>query len=339
MKKAVTFLPLILSVLALGLPALTSISGPAAPKKVILVTTTTGFRHSSIPVAEKTLQKLAEESKAFTIVDFCRQPEVQVPKRPQKPRDLKPDADDKAKARHEADMKKYETELAKWTPEMEAELRAAQGVFDEQMKANLAKLAPAALEAAGIDGVIFANTTGDLPLPDREGFIKWVEAGHAFIGMHSCSDTYHGFDLFKEMLQGEFAGHGAQVPADLHKADAEHPATAGLPDLWSLKQEEMYLIKNHDRAKLRALYFMKHHPNKPEEAGYFPVSWCRMAGKGQVFYTTLGHREDLWDDSADLAGRINPVEISRQFQQHILGGIQWALGLAPGSCQPNPEAN
>lgn len=336
MKIQTTIFTAALSALALGLPAFTG-TALAAPKKVILVTTTTGFRHSSIPVAEQTLQKLAEESKAYEIVDSCRQPDVQLPKKPQKPRDLKPDADDKAKARYAADMKKFEAEMAKWTPEMEAQLQAAQGQFDAQMKESLAKLDPANLTAAGIDAVMFANTTGDLPLPDREGFIKWIEAGHAFIGMHSCSDTYHGFDLFKEMLQGEFAGHGPQVPADLNKADPKHPSTVGLPDLWSLKQEEMYLIKGHDRGKLRALYFMKHHPNNPEELGYFPVSWCRMAGKGHVFYTTLGHREDLWDASEDLKGRINPVEISKQFQQHILGGIQWALGLAPGSCEPNPE--
>ena len=336
MKIASTFLTAASAALLLSLAGFTS-NATAAPKKVIVVTTTNGFRHSSIPSAEKTLEKLATESQAFVIVDYCRQPDVQVPKKPQKPRDLKPDADDKAKARYEQDVRKFEAELAKWTPEMEANLKAVQQQFDEQMKASLAKLAPAKLTAAGIDGVIFANTTGDLPLPDRDGFIKWVEAGHAFIGMHSCSDTYHGFDLFKTMLQGEFAGHGAQVPADLNKGDANHPATADLPDVWNLKQEEMYLIKGHDRDKLRALYFMKHHPNNPQELGYFPVSWCRMAGNGHVFYTTLGHREDLWDAAEDLKGRINPIEISKQFQQHILGGIKWALGLAPGSCVPNPE--
>jgi len=45
-------------------------------KRVIVVTTTTGFRHSSIAIAEKTLQKLADESKAYTIVDFVRQPDI-----------------------------------------------------------------------------------------------------------------------------------------------------------------------------------------------------------------------------------------------------------------------
>src|SRR3954471_2711675 len=83
----------------------------AEPKRVIVCTVTTGFRHGSIPFAEKTLQKLADDSKAFTIVAFARQPEVQVARKPNKPKDLAKDADDKAKAKYEADMKKYSAEL------------------------------------------------------------------------------------------------------------------------------------------------------------------------------------------------------------------------------------
>jgi len=317
---------------------LTALPASAADaKRVLVCTVTTGFRHSSIPTAEKTLQKRADETKAFTIVDYVRQPDIQVPKKPNKPRDLKPGADDKAKAKYEAEIKKYNEAMAKWTPENEKELQAAQAKFDAAVKESLAKLSPANLTAQKIDGVIFANTTGELPLPDKEGFIKWIHDGHAFVGMHSASDTFHPFAPYIDMLQGEFETHGAQVPADLIKADASHPATAGLPDVWNLKQEEMYIIKNHDRSKARDLWYMKHHPNKPEEAGFFPVSWNRNAGKGRVFYTSLGHREDVWDTDPNLKGRINPPEIAQQYQKHILGGIKWALGLAEGSAQPNPE--
>jgi type 1 glutamine amidotransferase len=309
----------------------------AEPKRVIVCTVTTGFRHSSIPTAEKTLQMLADESKAFTIVDFARQPEIQVPKKPNKPRELKADADEKAKARYASEMKKYEEELTKWTPDREAEAKKAQERFDSALKESLAKLDPKNLTAKKIDGVIFANTTGDLPLPDAEGFIKWVQNGKAFIGMHSASDTFHKFNGYLDLLQGEFDGHGAQVPAELAKADKAHPATADQPDPWNLKQEEMYLIKHHDRSKLRSLLHMRQHPNETEKKGYFPVSWCRKDGSGRVFYTSLGHREDLWDADPNMKGRVNPVETSVQFQKHILGGIKWALGLAEGSSEPNPD--
>ena len=43
----------------------------AAPKRVLVVTVTLGFRHSSIPTAEKVLAELAKDSNAFT-VDYAR---------------------------------------------------------------------------------------------------------------------------------------------------------------------------------------------------------------------------------------------------------------------------
>ncbi len=321
---------------ALALVAPTFNSSAAEPKKVIVCTVTTGFRHSSIPVAEKTIEKLAAESKAFTVVEFVRQPEIQIPKKPKMPKELAKDADEKAKQRHAKDMEKYTAELAKWTPEVDQQAKDAQAKFDNAVKAALASLSPANLAAKKIDAVIFANTTGDLPLPDKEGFIKWIEEGHAFIGMHSASDTFHKFDGYLEMLGGEFNGHGAQVPADLVAADTAHPANGSIGEKWNVAQEEMYRIKRQDRAKVRALWFMQHDAQKIDEKMFFPVAWCKMAGKGRVFYTSLGHREDLWSDDPSLKDRVNSVESSKQFQAHILGGIKWALGLAEGSAEPNP---
>lgn len=332
----------------LALAALAFNDAAAEPKKVIVCTVTTGFRHSSIPYAEKTLQKLGEESKIFTVVEMAQQPTAQLVKKPgapKKPSELKPDADGKAKAKYESEIKKfadeqkkYEEVVAKWTAADDEKVKSAQGEWDAQMKAGMAKLSPANLRAKGIDAVIFANTTGDLPLPDREGFIKWIEDGHAFIGMHSASDTFHGFPGFLDMLQGEFAGHGAQVPADLVAGDTQHPANGGIGEKWNLSLEEMYRIKQHDRAKVRALWYLRHDPNETAKAGYNAVSWCRNAGKGRVFYTSLGHREDLWSADPALKDRKNSVEISKQYQAHLLGGISWALGLAKGSADPNPDA-
>ena len=325
------------SILVLALaatPTLQSFSADA--KKVIVVTTTTGFRHGSIPFARATLAKLAETSGAFVIADECVQPEINVPRKPNKP-NLKADADDNAKKRFEADMKKYEVEIAKWTPEMEADMKAKQKEQENGIAKALEKLSPANLEAKHIDAVIFANTTGMLPLPDRDGFIKWIEDGHGFIAMHSGSDTFHQFPGYIGMLGGEFETHKAQVPAELVAGDTAHPANAGIGSSWNLVQEEMYHIKSQDPSKVRALWFMKHDPNAPEHQVFFPVSWCKAAGKGKVFYTSLGHREDLWSDSADIKDRKNSVEMSKQYQAHILGGIKWALGLAEGSSTPNPE--
>ena len=48
--------------------------------------------------------------------------------------------------------------------------------------------------------------------------------------------------------------------------------------------------------------------------GDYPQSWWRDYGKGRSFYTSLGHRDDIWSN--------DPV-----FRAHIRGGIRWALRL------------
>ncbi len=336
-------------ILTLFVACFAGFSFAAEKKRVVVCTVTTGFRHSSIPVAEKILEKLGAESGAYEIVGWARQPEVEIPKKPQKPKVPKPldaNADDKAKAKFENETKKladaeakYAAEMAKWTPEQEAAANGAQAKRDEAMKASMAVLSPESLAKNKVDLVIFANTTGDLPLPDRDGFIKWIEDGGNFAAMHSGSDTFHGFKGYLQMLQGEFKGHGPQVSAELVAGDKAHPANGGIGENWNIAMEEMYEFKDgsHDREKIRTLWHLRNHPVKKSELGYNAVSWCRMAGIGRVFYTSLGHREDLWSDDPAMPGRKNSVEVSKQFQAHVLGGIKWALGLAEGQSTPNPE--
>jgi uncharacterized protein len=302
----------------LAAAGLTLTAAAQTPKKVLVVTTTLGFRHSSIPTAEKVLGRLAERSGAFTI-DYVQQPRQTV-NEPRRPKALKNDADETARQKHAAEMAKYEEENARY--------KRAQQAFMEEMTKVLEKLSPASLK--NYDGVIFANTTGDLPIPDRDGFLEWLKSGKAFVGMHSCSDTFHGWPAFLKMLGGEFQTHGAQVGVECLNQDPKHPSTATLGPSWKISQEEIYLIKNHDSKECQELLMLDKHPNNPGQAGQFPISWCKQYGQGKVFYTSLGHREDIWDDEtpADYK-RANSPEISRTYQQHILGGIRWALGLAP----------
>lgn len=319
-------------------PDMRAFAAEAAPKRVLVVTVTTGFRHSSIPTAERILQKIANDSKAFTIVELVQQSGTVVPRKPNAPRALPDNADENAKKRFEGENKRFQEALAQWTPEVEAAAKAAQEQFNKETAASLARLAPSELEAKHIDGVIFANTTGDLPLPDKEGFIKWVENGHCLMAMHSASDTLHGFRPYSELLGGEFETHGGQAPVSLTALDPTHPAAAGLPSPWPIAKEEMYHIKTYDRSRVHDIFASPTVPmdgkaNQGQEL-HFPVSWVREQGKGRVFYTSLGHREDVWDDDSSLPNRLNPPEVAQQYQKHILGGIRWALGLAEGSSKP-----
>jgi type 1 glutamine amidotransferase len=267
----------------------------AAPKKVLVVTVTKGFRHSSIPTAEKVLAELAKESSAFT-VDYAR---VE-PNDPQfKGDDGKPD---KAKV-------------------------------DAAIKAVLAeKMSAAALKE--YDAVIFANTTGDLPLPDNQAFLDWIKTGKGFVGMHSATDTFPGFPGYTEMIGGHFKAHGAQVKVDAINQDQECPICKHLPANWEVF-DEIYQMKDFDRTKVHGLLTLDKHPND-KTPGDYPIAWCKEYGKGRVFYTSLGHREDVWDPK--WPDRKNSPEVAEAYQKHILGGIRWALGLEKMNAKPQKTA-
>lgn len=276
-----------------------------APKKVLVVSITTGFRHTSIPTTEKVLAQLAQESGAFTVA-YIHQPEG-------KPDAPKKDATDEARAAYQQASQKWE---------------------NEKVKPALEKLSPASLK--DYDAVVFASTTGDLPIPDPQGFLEWIKAGHAFIGLHAASDTFHKWPGFIEMLGGEFEHHGPQVGVECLNEDPAHPANRHLGRTWTISQEEIYQFKNYSPAQVRDLLILDKHPQQ-NTPGHFPVSWCKQYGNGKVFYTSLGHREDVWDTDETLKNRKNAAAISRAFQAHVLGGMKWALGLAPGESKPQAK--
>jgi type 1 glutamine amidotransferase len=238
----------------------------ATAKQVLLVTTTVGYRHSSIELAERVVAALGKSSGA------------------------------------------YEVELASVSPS-----GLSEAAYSERVRAVLHdKLSPESLKR--YHGIVFANTVGELPLPERDALVQWVRDGGAFVGVHSASDTLHGHRPYVDMLGGEFHHHREQVLIEGIIRDAAHPATSHLPATWNLdgKKEEIYLFQNYQRASVHELITLDRHPNTGEP-GHYPIAWCREFGKGRVFYTALGHNEVVWEMPA--------------FQQHLLGGMQWALRL------------
>jgi type 1 glutamine amidotransferase len=222
------------------------------PARVLVVTHTEGFRHTSIPFAETTIAALGQSSGMFT-VSFCRT------------------ANDVA-----------------------------------------TMLTPSAL--AGTDAIVFANTTGSLPVRDLRGLLDWIANGHGFAGMHSASDTYHDAPAYLEMLGNEFLTHGAQTTVDAIVENATHPTSSTLGQRFRVL-DEIYKFTKPNRGSVTMLLSLDRHPadGLPEagQPGDLPLAWAKDYAQGRVFYTALGHREDVWQNTL--------------YQQHILGGIRWVL--------------
>jgi type 1 glutamine amidotransferase len=206
--------------------------------------------------------------------------------------------------------------------------------------------APAYL--AQFDAFFFV-TTGDLTESGTDGnppmtaqgkadFLQAISEGKGFIGAHCASDTFHSpggkemtaqrwlddgdnADPYIKMIGGEFIIHGSQQKSHLIVADAGFPGIAAVPADNDMK-EEWYSLK--DFAKNLHVLLVQDTTGMtgaPYARPNYPSTWARMYGKGRVFYTNMGHRDDMWN--------------SALFQSVLTGGISWAVGRVDADVTPN----
>lgn len=200
----------------------------------------------------------------------------------------------------------------------------------------------------------------------KQAFLDAIQNGKGFIGTHSATDTFHTdetaetntnqpriwryrvlgakADPYTQMIGGELIVHGTQQIAKARVIDPKFPGFANRGESIELMEEwysmtnfapDMHVILLQDTSGMRD-------PNAngkdwppsgwdtPYQRPPYPSTWARMQGKGRVFYTSLGHREDVW--------------LSPLFQEILFGGIAWAVGNVDADVTPNlakvaPRAN
>jgi type 1 glutamine amidotransferase len=183
--------------------------------------------------------------------------------------------------------------------------------------------------------------------PDgKKAFLDAIASGKGYIGTHCASDTFHSKgdpgqnqkpkdrDPYIQMLGGEFIVHGEQFKAKMVVTTKTFPAVHGLEDFDLL--EEWYSLKNfapdihvilaEDNSDATAIWKKSGNPKRVEGNAYHirprhPATWARKHEKGRVFYSSMGHREDVWTNET--------------FQKVLLGGIAWALGNVDAEIPPN----
>jgi len=135
------------------------------------------------------------------------------------------------------------------------------------------------------------------------------------------------------MIGAEFIIHGAQQTSHLICADQSFPGLSGFPADFAPK-EEWYSLK--DFAPNLHVLLVQDTPTMPSgnscyKRPPYPETWAHMYGKGRVFYTSMGHRDDIWTNNAP-------------FLEVLTGGINWALHKVDADVTPNinqvtPNAN
>jgi type 1 glutamine amidotransferase len=202
------------------------------------------------------------------------------------------------------------------TEQILPELGQSSGAFDATVSADTAVISEQNLR--NYAAVIFF-TTGELPIDEaqKRALIEFVRGGHGFVGIHSATDTFYKWPEYLELVGGYFDGHPWHQPATIRVEDRKHASTAHLPEIFTLN-DEIYQFRDWSRDRVHVLLTLDPASVDTTKQGIkradkdFALAWTRTFGKGRSFYTALGHEAGVWRDP--------------RFQQHLIGGIRWAIG-------------
>ena len=168
-------------------------------------------------------------------------------------------------------------------------------------------------------GMVFNNQA------ERQAVQGFINGGKGIVAIHNATDM--GIDTEYPWWDNTING-GAHMPehspgvlqGTAKVADKVHPSTAGLPDNW-VRSEEWYNFDRNPRGDVHVLVTVDERTYNPGSRAMgpdHPISWCREVEGGRVWATAMGH---------DI-----PAYSETHFRNHVLGGVKWAAGNAPGDC-------
>jgi uncharacterized protein len=190
-------------------------------------------------------------------------------------------------------------------------------------------------------GMLTESGTDKTPAMSPEGkaaLLGAINKGKGFVGLHAANDSFHyqpdpddrserfrahgeQVDPYIAMLGGEFIQHGPQQSARMILADPKFPGCEGLNDGFESLDEwytfkdftkDLHVVLAQETKGMKGLDYQR---------APFPATWARKQGQGRVFYTSMGHREDVWTHP--------------RFQRILLGGLGWAARNVDADVTPN----
>lgn len=166
-----------------------------------------------------------------------------------------------------------------------------------------------AKELEKYDAVVF-YTTGEIPI-DLDALTAFVRNGGGFVGIHPGTDTLYKQSDYGDLVGGYFNGHPWHEKVGVLVDDPTHPSAAHLGAGFEIT-DEIYQFRDLRPGSNVILRLDPARTDMSKGKGdAFPLAWTRRVGLGRVFYTALGHREDVWTDA--------------RFMQHLIGGIRWTF--------------
>ncbi len=163
--------------------------------------------------------------------------------------------------------------------------------------------------------IVFLCTTGNVLNDEQQkAFEQFIRNGGGYAGLHSASDTEYDWTWFGELNGAYFKSHPRPQEAVFNIVNTDHISTTHLPKVWK-RFDELYNFK-WIGSDLNILITIDESTYTGGGNGEnHPMAWYHDFDGGRGFYTALGHDNKSWEDPLYL--------------QHVLGGIQYAMGVTP----------
>ena len=151
-----------------------------------------------------------------------------------------------------------------------------------------------------LDLLVACWTMGEIKREHSENLAKAIGMGLGVAGCHGgMCDSFRNDTEWQFITGGQWVSHpgGDGVEYTVNITSCSNKITEGLMD-FPVSSEHYYL---HIDPAVEVLATTKfplvsyyHISNKPVD---MPVAWTKMWGLGRVFYTSLGHHDDVFDKS------------------------------------------
>lgn len=177
------------------------------------------------------------------------------------------------------------------------------------------------------DALVMFQTSGD-PWNDEQkaALERYQQDGGGIVAIHNATDMRGEYEWWDTMIGALMPGHAATgespgLPGTVRVEDQTHVSTEHLPQRWE-RADEWYNYSANVRGDAHVLATMDETTYEPGEnaMGYdHPISWCKNYDGGRAWMTGMGHFGAHYTEEPALV-------------QHIVGGVQWAAGLAESDC-------
>jgi type 1 glutamine amidotransferase len=164
----------------------------------------------------------------------------------------------------------------------------------------------------------------------RKSLLDYVADGGGLVALHYAIGANGHWPEFSALLGGKFTGHPWNEEVGVTVEEPSHPLVAASGGKDFRLADEIYQYGDpYDRSKVRVILSLD-----PERTNMgvkwisradndFALAWVKAYGRGRVFYTSFGHRTELfWHP---------------QLLQFYLDAVQFAAGDLEAPTAPRPD--